>query len=230
MVSHRIAHLLNLAGYATGLACGDAVLLDQRPIQTAARTRWARGQQILMNRTVDAAVIENDLHSILTEGLAYDRCQVGVVMDIDRSCTVPDFFIEDEDDLFKVLRTQVDVVLKGGAAVLDVDDPLIADMARLCDGEVIFFGIDPANPVLAAHLAAGGRAMLLQDATIMAATGDESVPAADLPPAVAAARNGEVAAHLAAAAAAWALGLPLDLIRTGLETFDPARPSGSRIR
>ena len=206
------------------------MFLDQRPIQTAARTRWARGQQLLMNRTVDAAVIENDLHSILTEGLAYDRCQVGVVMDIDRTCTVPEFFIEDEDDLFKVLRTQVDVVLKGGAAVLDVDDPLIADMARLCDGEVIFFGIDAANPVLVTHLAAGGRAVLLQDAAVVAATGDERVPVADLPPAVATARNGEVAAHLAAAAAAWALGLPPDLIRTGLETFDPARPSGSRIR
>lgn len=230
MASHRIAHLLNLAGQCTGLACGDAVLLDQRPIQTAARTPWARGQQLLMNRTVEVAVIENGLHSILTEGLAYDRCQVGVVMDLDRAVTVPDFFIEDEDDLFRVLRTQVDVVLPGGAAVLDVDDPLIADMARLCDGEVIFFGIDPGNPVLAAHLAAGGRAVLLQDSAVVAVAGAESVPTAELPPAVVSAGNGEVAAHLAAAAAAWALGLPLDLIRTGLETFDPARPSGSRTR
>ncbi|KAG1529944.1 hypothetical protein G6F50_017653 [Rhizopus delemar] len=32
-----------------------------------------------MNRNVDAAVIENDSGVILGQGLAYDRCQVGVV-------------------------------------------------------------------------------------------------------------------------------------------------------
>jgi cyanophycin synthetase len=37
------------------------------------------------------------------------------------------------------VRTQVDVVLPNGAAVLNADDPLVAKMAELCDGEVIFF-------------------------------------------------------------------------------------------
>jgi hypothetical protein len=45
--------------------------------------------------------------------------------------------------MFKVLRTQVDVVLPDGAAVLNAGDARIAEMAELCDGEVIFYSTDP---------------------------------------------------------------------------------------
>ncbi len=51
-------------------------------------------------------------------------------------------------------RTQVDVVLPDGHAVLNADDELVADIAGLCDGEVIFFACDPASPV---HGSPSGR-------------------------------------------------------------------------
>jgi cyanophycin synthetase len=39
------------------------------------------------------------------------------------------------DKLYNVLRTQVDVVLPSGAAVLNAADPQVVEMADLCDGE-----------------------------------------------------------------------------------------------
>ncbi len=42
--------------------------------------------------------------------------------------------------MFKVLRTQIDVVLPDGLAVLNGADPAVVELAELCDGKVIFYG------------------------------------------------------------------------------------------
>jgi cyanophycin synthetase len=73
--------------------------------------------------------------------------------------------------MFKVMRSQVDVVLPEGAAVLNAADPRIAEMAELCDGEVIFYSADPKAPAIAAHCAKGGRALFLRQDQVVLATG-----------------------------------------------------------
>jgi cyanophycin synthetase len=42
----------------------------------------------------------------------------------------------------KIMRTQVDVVLRTGTAVLNAAIPEVADLAELCDGKVIFYALD----------------------------------------------------------------------------------------
>ncbi|PUU95795.1 hypothetical protein, partial [Acinetobacter baumannii] len=83
----------------------------------------------LKNRAVEAAVFENDSGTMLSEGLAYDRCLVGVVTNIDTPDHLGHYYIEDAEKMYSVLRTQVDVVLKHGAAVLNARDPLVVEMA-----------------------------------------------------------------------------------------------------
>jgi hypothetical protein len=64
-----------------------------------------------MNRAVEAAVFENGRASILAEGLAYDRCLVGVVTNIDPDDSLPEFTSRTPSRSPPGLRTQVDVVL-----------------------------------------------------------------------------------------------------------------------
>ena len=78
---------------------------------------WASARRILTNRLVDAAVFENSEHAIATEGLAYDRCAIGVVTGFDASMRMPQARVETEAHLFSVVRTQVDLVLADGLAV-----------------------------------------------------------------------------------------------------------------
>ena len=132
----------------------DSLYLDRRLVQKGDRADFASGTRVLMNRNVDAAVIENDSGVILGQGLAYDRCQVGVVTNIDDADHLGDFDINETERMFNVFRTQVDVVLPTGAAVLNARDPRVVEMAELSDGAVIFFGIDPALPAITAHLQA----------------------------------------------------------------------------
>ncbi len=112
VVAKLVARLLQLSGKHTGLACSDGLFLDRRLVQGGDRANWDAGHRILMNRAVDAAVFENDSGAILSEGLVYDRCQVGVVTNFDTPDHMGDYYVEDEDRMYNVLRTQIDVVLR----------------------------------------------------------------------------------------------------------------------
>ena len=218
-----IARLMQLTGKHVGLACGAGLYLDQRQIETRNCANWDSAQRVLLNRAIDAAVFENGHAAILNEGLAYDRCQVGVVLNIDPDETIPEHYIENAEQLTKVTRTQVDVVLPTGAAILNAEDPLVAELAPLCDGEVIFFALDAENAIIKKHLSEGGRAVFVRDGQIvLAGSGGETVLIGNVTIPIMSSQKSTlyVVNVLAAVGAAWALDIPLKLIRVGVEAFD----------
>ena len=228
-----IAALLQLNGQQTALACRDGLFLGARQLQKTDARGMDAGERMLINRTVEAAVLETSARHILTEGLPYDRCQVGVVMAMPGASGLDDLYITDNDQLPNIVRTQVDVVLPQGAAVLNADDAEVLELANYSDGQVILYSLDIDSPSVAAHRSRKGRAVLARGNDIVLATGgDETVLlslsapdfsslASDLP--------ADVRPHvLAAVAAAWALGVPTSLIRGGLLRFDAA-PAASAV-
>lgn len=236
-IARLTAWLLHLSGRHVGLACREGLFLGSRCVESGDRANWAAGQRLLMNREVNAVVLENGAVSILNDGLAYDRCTVGVVTDLFGAEAPVDAALARHDvhetaQMFKVLRTQVDVVLPEGVAVLNAADARLVDMAELCDGDVIFYDTDHDNPVMVAHRAQGGRTVSVQGHHVLLThNGHTPVRCADL--------NGSAARRmvagvsdqhvpgtsvkslLAAVAAAWALGISPELIAAGLETYDP---------
>lgn len=226
LVARLVGALVHLTGKHTGVVSSDGLFLDQRLVSGANAVNWEAGQRLLINRTVQAAVFESNARMILTDGLAYDKCSVGVVTDIDGHEVLGEFYIVDADGMANVVRTQVDVILPDGVAVLNAADPAVAELADLCDGKVIFYGLDPALPAIAEHLAAGERAVILRGGKIVVAEG--SLETAILSVATLKAGAGDdPESLLAAVAATWALGVPADLIGAGLRAFDP-RPKPAK--
>jgi cyanophycin synthetase len=224
LVARLVAYLLHLSGKRVGLACSDGLYHDQRLVEKGNRATWTASRKVLLNRVAEAAVFENGSDMILSEGLAYDRCQVGVVTDIDPARHFGKYYIETPDQVFNVLRTQVDVILPDGVAVLNGNDPMVAEMAPLCDGEVIFFGTNPDVPAITEHLAQGKRAVLVRDGFVALATGNQEVRLVEVSGmmlADAGVAGLRIENILAAVGSAWALGLPPELIRAGIETFTP---------
>jgi cyanophycin synthetase len=176
-----------------------------------------------MNRAVQAVVIENGAETILRDGLSYDRCQVGIVTDLDGAESLADFDIFESDQMVRVLRTQVDVVLPEGTAVLNAADPRVAGLAPLCDGDVILYSVDPQAEALAAHQAAGGKAVIVrQDRVVLAnGTSESFLPGLGRLTIWRATHAGvSLGSLLAAVATAWAMGIPLSLIGAGAEAFE----------
>ncbi len=221
LVAKLVARLLQMHGAYVGLACSEGFYLNDRLVESGDRANWETGHNILLNRAVSAAVIENGCRVMLAEGLAYDRCQVGVVTGMDDSELLPEFYVEDAEQLAKVMRTQVDVVLPEGVAVLNADDARVLELAPLCDGEVLLFARSPATEALAQHLSVGGRAVYADAGRVMLATGAQAEPIAELAAIPLLAEDaGRLAGILAAVGVAWALGLPAELIRACIETYD----------
>ncbi|MCC6916266.1 cyanophycin synthetase [Nitrosomonas sp.] len=242
VVARLVASLLILSGKRTGLACGNGLYLDHRKIDHGNCANHRSARRILMNRTVEAAVFENGFNTMLEEGLAYDSCQVGVVTRIEPEQYLGYQGTGTTEQVFKVLRTQVDVVsptggkkadispeivLPTGAAILNAEDPMQIQMTELCQGEVIYFSCDPGLAVISAHRqegtgpTRGKRVVTVRNWEILLIDGPAEtllIRLDDLQ-----ARTGnfpvETAFLLAGIGAGWALGMSPDLIRTGLIAF-----------
>lgn len=219
----RLVHwLMDFAGYHAGLACADGLFLGRRRVDARNSVNFDAGQRVLINRSVDAAVFETDAESILREGLPYDKCQVGVVTDVGEADTFGEFYMNHDDHVYKVLRTQVDVVLTTGIAVLNAADKQVVEMAELCDGEVIFYAAQ-SNDVIVAHLQIGKRAVVLQAQQAALCIGSEPVRLVYIA-APLLADEGRKSSVAAAIAVAWGLGISAELIAAGLETFTTDAP------
>jgi cyanophycin synthetase len=201
-----------------GVANGEGLYLDQRQVTAGDCMKFEAGERVLINRWVQAAVFESNARTILTQGLAYDRCTVGIVTDM-RGGDLSDLYIKDQQALANVVRSQVDVILPEGMAVLNAADPEVVPLAELCDGAVMYYAVDENNEVLARHRANGGRVAFIREGRITLAHGADEIHLLDL-----AKIKPATAKHpeslLAAAGAAWALEVPADLICAGLRTFD----------
>ena len=221
-VCRLIARLLTLSGKHTGMACSDGLYLDRRQSQQGDRANWEAATRILMNRAIEAAVFENGSDAILGEGLAYDRCQVGVITNVELARHTGRYYIETPEQVYNVLRTQVDLVLPKGTAVLNAGAAMLVEMAPLCDGEVIYFALDAQLPAIAEHRQQGKRAVIVRDGSIVLASGSDENPLAklaDIPLTDGGSNAQQIENVLAAVGSAWALGISPDVMRTGIETF-----------
>jgi cyanophycin synthetase len=223
-LSHLVAWLLHLSGKRTGLACQDGLYMDQFHQTKHDARDFNNAERLLINRSLDAAVIETSAHHILNEGLAYDRCQVGVVTDMPPTTAelIEAHDIIDAEKMRTVIRTQIDLVLPTGAAVLNAEDQAVVGLAELSDGEVIYYAQSKDNAAVQAHLTNGGRAVYLDKNEVVLTRGNQENRLFNL--------NLELIAHLlkqgfevrtliAAVATAWALDINPPLIRAGLKNF-----------
>jgi cyanophycin synthetase len=219
-IARLVAWLLHLSGHQVGLACRDGLFLGTRKVDARPSAHWDAGQRLLMNREVEAVVLENGAAAILEDGLAYDRCAVGVVTDLDDVSGLERYDVRDIDQLYRVLRTQVDVVLPDGVAVLNADDARVAQMASLSDGDVIFYGLDGASSLMEKHRALGLRTVSVSEGALVLAEGVRKAHRVKLDAPAVQRLAEELGLHtlLAVAAAAWALSVSPELIAAGMET------------
>ena len=218
-----VSWLLHLKGLYTGLACADGLYMNQRKLQSTGAMDWENAQRLLINRSVQAAVFESDVRHLLAEGLPYDRCQVGVVTRMPKAQGLEDLYPGPDEKMPSYVRTQIDVVLAQGTAVLNAADAEVADLARHCDGGVVFYAHDENTARLAAHTAAGGRVGFWRDGQLMLKEGERehAVLSAKRPAVARLLQDGRLNTDdmLVAACVAWSLDISTDLIRAGIKSF-----------
>jgi cyanophycin synthetase len=222
-LSKIIAWLFELSGKHTGLACADGLYLDQRRVVSKDARSFELGQRLLINRVLDAAVFESAGMQLMDEGLAYDRCLVGVVTGVPEPVGLEVHDIRTPEQMRNVMRNQVDVVLPEGVAVLNACDEVTVSFEELSDGDVFFYSHEDNNPVIAAAREKSQRVVFYRDQQIFFAHGvkEVSMLRTDAEPIQLLMEQDGISLSTlcAAVAVAHTLDISTDLIRAGLKSF-----------
>jgi cyanophycin synthetase len=218
------AHLLGRTHKPVGMTCTEGIYIGERRVAKGDCSGPKSAKVILQHTEPGAAVLETARGGILREGLGFDRCDVAIVTNIGEGDHLGLSDIDTPEQLAYVKSTIVWAVKDTGYAVLNANDPLVVNMAAWCPGKIIFFARDEAHPVIVGHLEKGGRAVFVRNNAIILSEGAQETLLETLDK-VPLTHGGKVGFHvenaLASAAAAWALGVPTEDIRAGLETFNP---------
>jgi len=220
-VTRLIAHLLTASGLRCGMTNTDGVYVDGRQTDSGDCSGPKSARNVLMHPDVDAAVFEVARGGVLREGLGFDRCQVSVVTNIGSGDHLGLNFITKVEDIALVKGVIVQNVAPSGYAVLNAADPLVAAMAPTCPGSVIFFAADRHLPLMATHRAQGKRTVYVDGNAIVAAEGAwrERVSLQHIPLTRSGSIGFQVENVMAALAAAWAVGLKWETLKSGLASF-----------
>jgi cyanophycin synthetase len=208
-----IAHCLRSAHYRVGLACAEGLVVDGETL-VSGDLAGSRGAAIaLRDASIDAAVLEVSLASILDRGLGYDLADVGVVLDArDTGETYDETRLpEDVAYAYSVVAEQV---YEEGWSVLNADSDLTLEMRDRLYSRPVLFSRDPDAPEVRQHVEDGGKAAVLDGPRLRIHDGERTLDLdlRDLPPAL------EVVAP-GVSAALYAFGADVERIREAFRTF-----------
>lgn len=216
-----LAHIARQAGKRVGWSSSSGVYIDGEKVLEGDYTGPSGARRVLLDPSVEIGMLETARGGILLRGVAYESNDVGVFLNL-----TPDHLylqgVETLDTLAAVKRVVVQVTKPEGLVVLNADNPLVLAQRDYVRASVLLTSQDSANPEIAAHVAAGRRAIVLDGERILlrCAAEDRVVTTlASVPMTFNGAARHMVENALAACGAALGLGFSLDEIATGLGTF-----------
>ena len=216
-----ISHVTLAMGRRLGVSSGEGLQFGKRVVREVKGDRIAGAHGVLLHPWTELAVCEVSAECILREGIGFDRCQVGVVTDVGRE-ELGMNYIDTIEQMAKVHRCIVDIVLPEGTAVLNADDPLVVEMAEFCRGSVMFFTQSETSAIVEQHREKGHRAVYVSQESLWLAEGASARMLCPLNE-VALPLQGIFSFHLeavlAAVGACWALGMEDGMIAEGLRNF-----------
>jgi cyanophycin synthetase len=226
--ARMVAHILKMTGARVGLTTTDGIYIDGQLYMKGDMTGPWSARMVLKDPTVDAAVLETARGGILREGIGFDRCDVGAVLNVSND-HLGLRGINTLEEIAEVKSLIVEVVRDDGASVLNADDPLVAGMAEGAEGRLVYFsmqGGEGASELLKQHIAGGGTAVVLQPGVrgeMIAIYDDEQyIPLMWthlIPATLEGKARHNIANALAATAIAYAHGVSVENIKQGLRTF-----------
>ncbi|NUZ05872.1 cyanophycin synthetase [Piscinibacter koreensis] len=217
-VALAVADVLQRMGRVTGVACSDGVRIGGERVLDGDADEHHMARSVLAAPEVEVALLETTCAGILKRGLAIDRCDVGVVLGVERERV-------GEHGVATLARVQgVLVEATRRVVVLNADDVRCAALAGRArrGAEIVWFSLRPEDGVFARHVGGGGRGVYERDGMLTWAEGARQVPlvaVSALPPTRGGSARRHVAEAMAACAALLALGAPAEHVARELAAF-----------
>jgi cyanophycin synthetase len=223
--ARMLESILRMNGSRVGVTSTTGVYVGGEKVASGDASGPKSAKMILKDPTVDVAVLETARGGILREGLGFDECDIGAVLNVsgDHLGTKG---IDTLEQLAAVKSVVVEAVRRGGFSILNADDPLSASMAQHAGGRMVYFSMHgaPGWPLfLREHINDGGRAVTCEpnghilvhddgEATLVMRT-------TDIPATLGGLAEFNAQNALAAIAMAYAHGVSNAVIKQALSTF-----------
>ena len=218
-----IRHTISLTGKKVGMTSTSGIYIGDECIMEGDNTGPVSARLVLSNKEVEAAVLETARGGIVRKGLGYDLADVGVVVNISEDHLGLDS-VNTLEDLAFVKSLVIEAVKPEGYAVINADDQMAGYMIKRARSNIMMFSRQKDNLLLINHMKRNGKAVYVKEGTVYIHDGDKSMPlisVKEIPITIGGIVDCNIENSLAAAAALYGLGMPLDVIRAGLKTFTP---------
>jgi cyanophycin synthetase len=219
--SRLIAHIFTQTEKIVGFTTTDGIYIGKYLVEQGDNTGPQSASVILKDPTVEVAVLESARGGILRAGLAFDRCDVGVVLNVAADhLGLGD--IDTIEQMAKVKSVIAESVSGEGYAVLNAEDPLVSSMAQKVKGKVAYFSLNKDNPIIEKHLLSGGIAAVyyLGNLSIFVGETEHIIDAAsNVPSTMKGMAPFMIANALAASLAAFVQRVDIEVIKKSLSSF-----------
>lgn len=218
------AYMAQMAGKTPGYVTTDGIYVGRELIEYGDCSGPSSARTVLIEPTVDYAVLECARGGILRSGLGFDQCDIAVVTNVSEDhLGLED--IETLQDLARVKSVVPHSVRPGGFAILNADDQRVYAMKDELGCHIALFGLDADNPRLRSHVDSGGLAAFVENGQLCISEGyvvHVVLPVRDVPLSFSGTSIFMVQNVLAATLAGYIAGWDLEVLRASLSTFYPS--------
>ncbi|HEX8649920.1 MAG TPA: cyanophycin synthetase [Pyrinomonadaceae bacterium] len=219
-----IAHIVKNSGLNVGFTTTEGIYIGNSLIQPGDNTGPVSAQLVLKDPTIEIAVLETARGGIIRAGLGFDRCDIGVVLNV----TVDHLGLKDIETIEDMARVKAVVpraVGRNGHAVLNADDELVYAMREDTPGRIALFSMEETNPHIVEHTQEGGIACVFENGYVTLLKGRWKVrveKVINIPLTYGGRAAFMIQNVLAATLAAYLQNISIEDIRVGLTTFVPS--------
>lgn len=219
-----VAYIMKQAGFKVGFTCSDGIYIQGELVEKGDCSGPASAALVLNNENINFAVLECARGGILRAGLAFKHCEVAIINNV----------AEDHLDLkgINTLQQLADVkaivalaVKPDGYTILNADDDLVYAIREKLSCNLAYFSHYPNNQRIAAHCANGGIAIVPEDGCLTILSGKDKIlvaPLSNIPITFNGKADFNISNAMAAALAAYLVGVNMVDIRTALSHFEPS--------
>ncbi|MEL6786871.1 MAG: cyanophycin synthetase [Cyanobacteria bacterium J06607_15] len=215
------AHIYRQTNKIVGFTATDGIYIQEYLVEQGDNTGPYSAAAILKDPTVEVAVLETARGGILRSGLAFDSCDIGVVLNV-----AADHLglggIDTIEQMARVKGVVAETVKADGYAILNADDPLVAAMAEKVRCKVAYFSMNPDHPLIIEHARRNGLAAVYENGYLSILEGKWTLrieQAVNIPMTMGGKAPFMIANALASCLAAFAQGVDIEQIRQGVRTF-----------
>lgn len=216
-----ISYILSLNGYNVGMTTTGGIYINNKRILEGDTTGPKSAKTILLNKEIDAAVLETARGGIIREGLAYDLADVAVITNITEDHLGIDG-INTMEELAKVKALVGEAVKPEGYTVINADDKVSLTILERIKSKIIFFSKDKDNEFIKKNIKNGGISVYIDNGELFIEEIDKKISLINIED-IDSTLNGKLLCNvenaMAACAACIGLKIEYNTIREGLTKF-----------